>query len=82
MYQWVRYPGIPAGNNFAEREHRPTVISLKISFGSQAKRGLTTREVLMSVMHSTAAEGFSPEEFIKKTLDMIAMDKKRISPRY
>ena len=75
LYQWAEDPDIPADNNFAEREHRPTVISRKICFGSQAEQGLATREVLMSVMHTAAAEGHSPEEFIKNALDMIAINK-------
>jgi len=75
MYQWADDPDIPAENNFAEREHRPVVINRKISFGSQSDRGLATREVLMSVMHTAATKGLSPESFIKNVLDMIAIDK-------
>jgi transposase len=75
MYQWAKDPDIPADNNFAEREHRKVVINRKISFGSQAEQGLATREVLMSVMHTVAAEGCNPEKFIKKALDLLAKDK-------
>ena len=52
LYHWARHPSIPAENNRAERELRPLVISRKISFGSQSERGLKTREVLMSVLHT------------------------------
>ncbi|NLE42447.1 MAG: transposase, partial [Lentisphaerae bacterium] len=41
---------IPAENNLAERELRSLVIARKISFGSQSKTGLETRETLMSVL--------------------------------
>ena len=46
--------GIPAENNLAERELRSLVIARKISFGSQSKTGLETRETLMSVLHTLA----------------------------
>lgn len=52
LYHWARHPSIPAENNRAERELRPLVIARKLSFGSQSERGLRTREVLMSILHT------------------------------
>ena len=52
LYHWARDPSIPADNNRAERELRPLVIARKLSFGSQSEAGASTREVLMSVLHT------------------------------
>jgi hypothetical protein len=50
LYHWVKSSKIPAENNRAERELRPTVIARKVSFGSQSKKGASTRASLMSVL--------------------------------
>lgn len=55
LYHWAIDPAIPAENNRAERELRPLVIARKISFGSQSEKGLRTREILMTVLHTLAA---------------------------
>ncbi|MEJ7714149.1 MAG: IS66 family transposase [Pyrinomonadaceae bacterium] len=39
LYQWVESRLVPAENNRAERELRPTVIARKVSFGSQSEEG-------------------------------------------
>src|SRR5665647_2731052 len=52
LYHWVENRAVPADNNRAERELRPTVIARKVSFGSQSDAGAKTREVLMSVVHT------------------------------
>ena len=54
LFHWARDRAIPAENNLAERELRSLVIARKISFGSQSKTGLETRETLMSVLHTLA----------------------------
>jgi len=54
MYHWVEDRRIPAHNNRAERELRPTIIARKISFGSQGERGAKTRSILMTVLHTVA----------------------------
>jgi hypothetical protein len=54
LYHWVENRAVPADNNRAERELRPTVIARKVSFGSQSDAGAKTREVLMSVVHTLA----------------------------
>jgi hypothetical protein len=54
LFHWVKNRAVPAENNRAERELRPTVIARKVSFGSQSKRGAETRAILMSVLHTAA----------------------------
>jgi transposase len=65
---------VPAENNRAERELRPTVIARKVSFGSQSDRGCKTRSAIMSVL-LTAKKRFPekpPEVWLKEILDRIA----------
>jgi len=52
MFHWATNRLVPADNNRAERECRPTVIARKVSFGSQSEKGANTREILMSVLHT------------------------------
>lgn len=54
LYHWVGDRDIPADNNRAERELRPTVIARKVSFGSQSEEGAATRSILMSVIHTAS----------------------------
>lgn len=54
LYLWVNDRNVPAHNNRAERDLRPTVIARKVSFGSQSKRGAKTREILMTIIHTAA----------------------------
>ena len=82
LYHWARDRTIPADNNRAERELRPTVIARKVSFGSQSKRGADTRSILMSVLHTAqkrlqarTVKGQSPisvELWLKQALDSLA----------
>ena len=65
---------MPADNNRAERELRPTVIARKVSFGSQSDAGAKTREVLMSVVHTLAKRVSDPEAHFKSVLDQLAAD--------
>jgi len=71
LFHWVYNPCIPADNNYAERELRPTVVARKVSYGSQSKKGAETRSILMSILH-TARKRLkigSLEEWLKKTLE-------------
>jgi hypothetical protein len=52
MYHWVGDRNVPADNNQAEREIRPTVIARKVSFGSQSEQGSRTRGAIMSVLYT------------------------------
>lgn len=48
MYLWANDRRVPADNNLAERDLRPTVIARKVSFGSLSDAGAHTRSVLMN----------------------------------
>lgn len=74
LYHWVENRAVPADNNRAERELRPTVIARKVSFGSQSDAGAKTREILMSVVHSLAKRTADPESHFKSVLDQLAAD--------
>ena len=75
LYHWEYDRDIPAENNRAERELRPTVIARKVSFGSQSKDGAYTRSVMMSILHTAAKRlngKMSIQEWFKLTLDELA----------
>lgn len=74
MYQWAKDRRVPADNNRAERELRPTVIARKVSFGSQSEAGAKTREVLMSVMQTLKKRIKDPIREFKRALDELALD--------
>jgi hypothetical protein len=74
VYHWVENRAVPADNNRAERELRPTVIARKVSFGSQSDAGAKTREILMSVVHTLAKRSPDPEAHFKAVLDQLAAD--------
>ncbi len=75
MYRWAEDRRIPADNNLAERDLRPTVIARKVSFGSQSDAGAQTRGVLMTTLHTlkkrTKADVASA---LKVILDQLAKD--------
>ena len=77
LYHWVKNRAVPADNNRAERELRPTVIARKVSFGSQSDAGAKTREVMMSVVHTLAKRVADPEAHFKAVLDQLAADPKQ-----
>jgi transposase len=52
LFHWVRDRRVPADNNYAERNLRPTVIARKVSLGSSSDAGAEMRSVLMSVLHT------------------------------
>lgn len=72
LYQWVEDRNVPAENNRAERELRPTVIARKVSFGSQAEEGAKTRGVLLSVMQTLKKREANPRQKFKQMLDKIS----------
>lgn len=76
LYQWCENRDVPAENNRAERELRPTVIARKISFGSQSPQGAMTRSILMTILHTARKrlKNQSPEEWFKQSLDKIAIN--------
>lgn len=69
LFQWIRSPDIPCENNYAERGLRPLAVSGKISYGSQSERGMKTREILASVLHTAAARALEPAAFLEAFLN-------------
>jgi hypothetical protein len=76
LYHWVKDRNVPADNNRAERELRPTVIARKVSFGSQSDAGAKTREILMSLIHTLEKRVTDPESHLKRVLDQLALNPK------
>jgi len=74
LYHWAEKRTVPAENNLAERDLRPTVIARKVSFGSQSDGGAYSRGVLMTVMHTLKKRGVDVAACLKYTLDQLAKD--------
>jgi transposase len=74
LYHWAESRQVPAENNLAERDLRPTVIARKTSFGSQSDAGAHTREVLMTVLYSFKKRGVDVPTHFKTLLDELARD--------
>lgn len=77
LYHWVEDRRVPADNNSAERQLRPTVIARKISFGSQSDAGAKTREILMTLVHTLALRFPDPQTHFKSVLDQRSEDPTR-----
>jgi transposase len=76
LYHWAKDRDVPAENNRAEREIRPTVIARKVSFGSQSPQGCKTRQAVMSVLYTAKKRlppGVSIEAWLKSALDQISI---------
>lgn len=74
LYHWVESRAVPAENNRAERELRPTVIARKVSFGSQSEAGAKTREILLSLLATLKKRGGQPAQRLKAVLDQLVID--------
>ncbi len=77
LYRWAKDRRIPADNNLAERDLRPTVIARKVSFGSQSEEGAKTRGILMTVLHTLKKQ--FPADYqkrLKDALDCLAQNPK------
>lgn len=73
MYRWAQDRQIPADNNLAERDLRPTVIARKVSFGSQSDAGAQTRGILMTTLHTLKKQTKTDvASALKTTLDQLA----------
>jgi len=72
LYRWADDRQIPADNNLAERDLRPTVIARKVSFGSQSEAGADTRSILMTVLHTLKKQNSDPCTALKNALDQLA----------
>jgi len=75
MYRWAEDRRVPADNNLAERDLRPTVIARKVSFGSQSDAGAQTRGILMTTLHTLKKQTKTDAASALKTiLDQLARD--------
>lgn len=71
LFHWVSDRNIPADNNRAERELRPTVIARKVSFGSQSEQGAKTRSIWMTILYTAQKrlKNQSLVDWLKTALD-------------
>jgi transposase len=74
LYHWTQNRQIPAENNLAERDLRPTVIARKVSFGSASDAGAQTRGTLMSILYSLKKQKVDVTKRLKEVLDQFAND--------
>lgn len=74
LYHWANDRQVPAENNLAERDLRPTVIARKVSFGSVSDAGANTRGILMSILYSLKKQKLNAEHHLKEVLDQLAKD--------
>lgn len=81
LYHWVESRAVPAENNRAERELRPTVIARKVSFGSQSDEGAKTRETWMTVLATLRKRVKQPQQRLKEVLDALARDPEADAPQ-
>lgn len=72
LYRWAENRPVPAENNLAERDLRPTVIAQKVSFGSQSDAGAHTRSILMSVLLTLKKQDLDVVAHLKHVLDQLA----------
>ena len=74
LYHWARDRQIPADNNLAERDLRPSVIARKVSFGSVTDAGAQTRSILTTVVITLKKRGVNVTAHLKWVLDQMAQD--------
>lgn len=74
MYHWAEDRRVPAENNLAERDLRPTVIARKVSFGSISDAGAETRGILMTVLNTLKKRKVDVVSHLKNALDQLAYD--------
>jgi transposase len=71
---WAADRRIPADNNLAERDLRPTVIARNVSVGSQSDAGAQTRGSLLSVWHPLKKRQGEVVAHLQKVFDQRALD--------
>jgi transposase len=77
LYHWAHDRRVPAHNNLAERDLRPSVIARKVSFGSNSTAGANTRSILTTILQTLKKRGRDPNLYLKQTLDQLAHHPKR-----
>ena len=78
LYQWVEDRNVPAENNRAERELRPTVKARKVSFGS---RGLRRSKNKRSLAECDANAEKARSESAAEVQTDVGQDKRRSKPQ-
>jgi len=76
LYHWAVSRDIPADNNLAERDLRPSVIARKVSFGSVTDAGAGGSSTLTTVAATIKKRGGEVATQIKLALDLLARDPK------
>ena len=74
LYHWSEDRRVPADNNLAERDLRPSVIARKVSFGSVSDAGANTRSVLQTTFSTLKKRGLESEQQAATALDNLARD--------
>ncbi len=74
LYHWAKDRQVPADNNLAERDLRPSVIARKISFGSVTDAGAQTRSILTTLAVTLKKRGVDVTAYLKWVLDQMAKD--------
>jgi transposase len=74
LYHWAADRRIPADNQLAARDVRPTVIARTVSCGSQSDAGAQTRGVVMTVLHPLKKRQVDVVAHLKRVLDQLALD--------
>jgi hypothetical protein len=72
LYHWADNRAVPADNNLAERDLRPSVIARKVSFGSVTDAGAKTRSTLSTVAATVNKRDKNVSGRIKEALDLLA----------
>lgn len=72
LYHWADNRAVPADNNLAERDLRPSVIARKVSFGSVTDAGAKTRSTLSTVAATINKRDKNVSGRIKEALDFLA----------
>ncbi len=72
LYHWAKDRQIPADNNLAERDLRPSVIARKVSFGSVTDAGAQTRSILTTVVVTLKKRDYNVTAHLKWVLDQMA----------
>lgn len=74
MFHWAASRAVPADNNLAERDLRPSVIARKVSFGSVTDAGAEVRSTFTSIVTTLRKRGHDPARRLKITLDALAAE--------
>jgi transposase len=72
LYHWSEDKSVPADNNLAERDLRPSVVARKVSYGSVTDAGAYARSALTTVTTTLRKRGMDSANQIKYALDALA----------